>query len=153
MIKKIFSIVLLSLILSHCGYTPIYSSKSLNFKIDKIKTIGDQKVGNYLLKKLKIFNKDDNNKKKYDLIINSKIDKNISSKDKKGNPIQFQIILNINLKTENDLNDKREIIFSESVTYNNNNNKFDLKLYEDSIIKNLSEKIFKDILKYLQNIN
>ena len=84
MIKKIFSIVLLSLILSHCGYTPIYSPKSLNFKIDKIKTIGDQKVGNYLLKKLKIFNKDDNNKKKYDLIINSKIDKNISSKDKKN---------------------------------------------------------------------
>ena len=48
--KKIFIITILVCFLNSCtGYTPIFSEKNINFKIDKIEKKGDQKIGNYLL--------------------------------------------------------------------------------------------------------
>ena len=43
--------------------------------------------------------------------------------------------------------------FSESSTYDNSNNKFDLRKYEDSLIKNMSEKIFSEIILFIQTKN
>ena len=45
------------------------------------------------------------------------------------------------------------IVFSESINYNNNENKFNLKKYEDSLKENLTEKIIEDLLLYLQSIS
>ena len=43
--------------------------------------------------------------------------------------------------------------FKQYTTYNNNNNKFDLRKYENSIKENMTESINEDIVQYLQNLN
>ena len=43
--------------------------------------------------------------------------------------------------------------FSEGINYNNRENKFNLKKYEDSLKENLTEKIIEDLLLYLQSIS
>ena len=41
--------------------------------------------------------------------------------------------------------------FSESIGYQNNDNKFDLKRYEKTLEKNLTNTIIEDIILFLQN--
>ena len=48
MIKKIIIPFILVLVLNNCGYSPIYSTKYQNFKIDNI-SFGERKI-NKLLK-------------------------------------------------------------------------------------------------------
>ena len=43
-------------------------------------------------------------------------------------------------------------IFSEGINYDNNDNKFNLKRYENSLKENLTEKIIDNLLIYLQSI-
>ena len=40
--------------------------------------------------------------------------------------------------------------FTESSTYDNSDNKFDLKKYENNLIKNMSEKIYSDLILFIQ---
>ena len=44
-------------------------------------------------------------------------------------------------------------VFSEAINYNNSENKFNLKRYEDSLKENLTEKIIENLLLYLQSIS
>ena len=154
MIKKITLTILLLLFLNNCGYQPIYSSKNVKFAVGELTTIGDKKVNKLLIKKLKIYNNnDDLSKIIYNLNITSESTKNISSKDTKGNPATFTLTLLVKLETKNSLGEKNSQSFKQYITYNNNNNKFDLRKYEDSIKENMAESINEDIIQYLQNLN
>ena len=93
-LKKIITTLSFFLLLS-CGYEPIYSKKQINsnynFSINTINLIGDNKVNQILKNKLK---KNLNEKKisnEFNLNLNSKIVKTVTSKDKKGNPKRFSI--------------------------------------------------------------
>jgi len=46
----------------------------------------------------------------------------------------------------------RKKSFSKSFTYNNSNNKSELKKYENETSKNLAEKISEEIIVYLESI-
>ena len=85
--------------------------------------------------------------------INSEVNKNISAKDKKGNPTTFTLKIVFKIEIENSLGEKKQTIFEESSSYENNDNKFELKKYEDSIKKNMIESINESIILYLQNLN
>ena len=87
------------------------------------------------------------------LNIDSKVNKNISAKDKKGNPTTFTLKIVFKIEIENSLGEKKQTIFEESTSYENNDNKFELKKYEDSIKKNMIESINENIILYLQNLN
>ena len=50
------------------------------------------------------------------------------------------------MKITDDMNNTVETKFSESSTYDNSNNKFDLRKYEDNLIKNMAEKIFSEMI-------
>ena len=153
MIKKIALTALFLLFLNGCSYQPIYSSKNENFSIGEFRSSGDKKINKLLIKKLEIYKNSKSNATKYDLNITSKINKNISAKDKKGNPTTFTLIITFEIEIENSYGEKKLKIFEEYTTYENSDNKFNLRKYEDSIKKNMIESINEDIILYLQNLS
>ena len=153
MIKKIALIFLILLLFNQCGYQPIYSTKNISFNINKLETKGELRVGRIIAKKLENFGEKGSAKNNYNLIIFSQINKNITSKDKKGNPTTFSLNISVRLTVADALGEKKEKVFNQTTSYNNNSNKFDLKKYENSLKKNISEKITDDIILYLQDLN
>ena len=153
MIKKIILLSFLIIFLNNCGYTPIYSKKNQDFQINTIETFGEVKVNKLLYNKLKVYSDNPIAKKNFNLNINSSSAKTTIAKDKKGNAAQFSIELIITLQITDDLDNTIDKIFSESSTYDNNDNKFDLRKYEDNLIENMTEKIFSEIILFIQTGN
>ena len=151
-LKKIFTTLSFLLLLS-CGYEPIYSKKQINnnynFSINTINLIGDNKVNQILKNKLKKKSNKEEISTEFNLNLNSRIVKNVTSKDKKGNPKRFSIKIIINLGVfENEIL-KGKKNFEERFEYNNRSNKFDLKQYEKNITNNLISKLSDKINTYL----
>ena len=153
MIKKIALTVLFVLFLNGCNYQPIYSSKNVRFSIGEFQSYGDNKINKLLIKKLEIYRNDNLDTTKYNLNITSEVSKIISAKDRKGNPTTFNLKIAFKIEVENSLGEKQLTVFEESTSYENNDNKFELKKYEDSIKKNMIESINESLILYLQNIN
>ena len=153
MIKKIALLSFFLLLLNSCGYTPIYSKKGQNIEINRIETFGEVKINKSLYNKLKVYSDNPNAEKSFSLVINSKSNKNTIAKDKKGNPTQFSIKLSVTLHVTDGLNNEKERIFLESSAYDNKDNKFDLRKYEDSLIKNMTEKIFSEMILFIQTVD
>ncbi len=153
MIKKIALATLFLLFLSSCNYQPIYSSKNEKFSVAKLQSTGNKKIDKLLIKKLEIYKNDDSNKIKYNLNIASEVIKNISSKDKKGNPKTFTLTVSFKLEIESSLGEKKYKVFEQNTTYENDDNKFNLRKYENSIKENMVEDINENVIQYLQNLN
>ena len=153
MIKKISLLILTLIILNNCGYTPIYSKKNYNFEIKNIEMLGETTINKLLSNKLKVYKNNPEAKNSLSLIINSQSFKTTITKDKKGNPTQFSMSINVDVKVIDDSNNQIETTFSENSTYDNSDNKFDLRKYEDNLIKNMSEKIFSELTLFIQTKN
>ena len=145
-VKIVFIIFFL---LQGCGYKPVYSSKNLdiNFKnIEFTKT----KLNNQIANSLESFSNP-----KSENIFNLKLDtKNIvrtTTKDSKGNPETFEvsIILNFNISNETKNLSKT---FTGRINYSNNDNKFELSLYEKELEDQIINYILEDVLMFLTNI-
>ena len=152
MIKKnLIKILILLFFLSGCGYTPIFSKKNSNFSIYELSASGNNKLNKIINSKLNNY-KDLDSPKKFSLIIETYLNKKISSKDSKGNPKSYRINLvsDISIKDSNGIVKNKS--FSKSIDYKNRSNKSDLKKYENEISKNLAEKISGEIIIYLQSI-
>ena len=149
--KKIILILSL-LILANCGFKSILTTKNVNFKINKIEIQNNDSVSLKIKKKLQIYTKKDSPDKIYDLKINSKKKKIITSKDTKGNPLTYEI--NISVELEIFIEDKfiKKITFKKDFSYNNRSNKFDLKQYEKSNTTNLINQITENIIVNLLSI-
>ena len=154
-IKKTICILALFLLLS-CGYEPRYSKQNLennyNFTIDKITFLGENKINQTLKNNLLSFTNNETKKIKYDLVIYTNLIKEITSKNKKGNPETFslKIITNVEISELNILKDS--ISFEENFEYKNKSNKFELNQYERNIQVNLSYKISNNIIEHLYSL-
>ena len=141
MIKKLSLLCFLIIFINNCGYTPIYSNKDKNFVINKIELVGDIEVNKILSSRLNVYKNNSDAKRLFDIVINSKSTKTTLTKDKKGNPAQFSQNVSVNLIITDIINNTQlETNFTESNTYDNSDNKFDLKKYENNLIKNMSKK-------------
>jgi len=152
MIKKIFSSLSVLMILVGCGYQPIYSSKNLNFNINQLELKGDIDLNRQIRDRLSNFqsNKSDQSVI-YNIKINTTSNRTISTKDAKGNPTLYALTVTINLSYSTLGETEKDKSFSESIGYQNNDNKFDLKRYENTLKKNLTNTIIEDIILFLQN--
>ena len=144
------------LILLSCGYESIYSNKQINnnynLSINTINYTGDNKVSHILKNKIK---KNLINEKKstgLNLNLNSRLEKVVTSKDKKGNPIRYSIEIIINLEVFESGISKGKTNFEENFEYNNKSNKFDLKQYEENIKDNLIARLSDEIIRYLYSL-
>ena len=150
MIKKLALICFFMLFLNNCGFTPIYSKKNQNFEINKIEFTGDFKINKSLSNKLKIYQNNPNAEESYEMIVNSVLNKIIITKDKKGNATQFSMNISVDIKVTDNLNNEIKSKFSETSAYENSNNKFDLRRYGENLISNMTEKIFSEIMLFIQ---
>ena len=136
------------LFLVSCGFQSIYVSDKSDFSFNKSNALGEIKISKDIISNLSGLKKDDG---KYELIIETAFKKEITSKNKKGDPEVFDMSLNVNvtLKKDNDILRNR---FREKLSYNNLKSKFELKQYENNLKSNLVQEITQDILIYLNSI-
>lgn len=153
MIKKIIALNFLLILVYSCGFAPIYSTKNDAFSIQKISLEGDKNINRIFDKRLRNFTKNVTDTKSFDISIFSNQEKNVTAKNKKGNPTQFSLRIEVEVILLDNLNKKRQAKFTENSSYKNNDNKFDLKIYENNLTQNMSEKIFSDLISYIKNLN
>ena len=153
MIRNNIFFLLIFLFLNQCGYETIYSSKNIKFNIKEIKIENNLDIGRQIKNRLEIFSSDSPSNENYFLEINSYFDKTTTSKDKQGNPKTFNINVTVNVTFIDNKNIERNKSFVENINYNNDENKFSLKQYENSLIENLTEKIIDNLLIYLQSFS
>ena len=147
--KNLFLVFLL--ILASCGYQPLYkkSQNIADLKINNYKVIGDEEISNKIYSKLPfVLIENDENLNK--LVIESKKNISISSKDSKGRATSYKTFLNVKILI---LNNQDEIIdqktTTKNFTYNSDKNKFRFKEYQNKIEKNLIEEIVEEIIIHL----
>ena len=88
---------------------------------------------------------------KYSLVINSKEQKSVSSKNELGNPEVFNMYLEVSVKIFENDNLVKEKVFTESKSYNNTSSQFKLKQREENMSENLVKKVLENVRLFLKN--
>ena len=147
-------IFVMFIVLSSCSYKPIFIEKEYTFEIEETIFEGEKDINRVIANKLKLIKKnDDPLKKKYFLVVDSKKRIEIVSKDSKGDPVKFEMFIEVNYKLKED----DETIFNKKIEkkniYNNDSDKFELEENEKIILQNLAEKISDNIVSSIINLN
>ena len=145
-----YIIIFLLFTLFGCAYEPILTKKNYQFSVEVSEITGDQQINSIIKDRINYRKK---NLKEYQLNLVSKKEKKIISKDSKGDPANFEILIDVSYSVKR--NDKtiltKNII--RKTTYTNITDKFELENYENNIIENLSEGISDSILSSISEIN
>ena len=154
--KTLAKILLVFMILglTSCSYSPIFSEKNYNFEINEIVLTGEKDINKILREKFnRIRNNQNLKKKEYKLLINSEKERNIVSKNSKGDPLKYELTIAV----------QYEIIFNENLLlkkaieknniYNNDSDLFKLEQSEKIIIENLSGNISDNIISSIINLD
>ena len=147
--KKIFIVLLL--ILTSCGYQPLYKTdqKIKKLNISEVIYSGDQKINEVIYTKLPFaLVKNDESLNK--LSLESKKEIKITSKDSKGQALSYRTIINVKilvLNNNGDILDQK--IVQKNFSYNADENKFKFKEYQNKIEKNLIDTIIEDVIIHL----
>ena len=141
-------------VLSACSYKPIFSESNYNFEINEIIFSGERYINRIIKNKFDLIKKENKQDKKiYNLLINTNKEKIIVSKDSKGDPLKFDLIVT----TYFEINSEEKLIFKKEIIknniYNNDVDKFKLEQNEKIILENLSEKISETIISSIINLN
>ena len=147
---KHYIFILFLFFLSSCGYKAVLNKQNYQFSI-KVDTInGDQKINSQIINN---FEKLKENEKKYYLNLSSNKEKIVISKDLKGDPSIFELIINVNytVKKEGEILINNKL--NKKTTYNNITDKFELESYEKTIIDNLVSEISDNIMLSISKIS
>ena len=144
--KSFISIIILSIMLTNCGFKPIYSSKNSNFKIIEIINENENK-NSFAIEKIIMSLSNKEAMRKIKLEMNYKQTFTTTLKDSKGDPSKKKLSISVNLIVKNE---KDNILtnknFSEEFNYDVQSDKFNMAQYEDNITNNLNSKISNDII-------
>jgi hypothetical protein len=150
--NKIINYILIFLLffLFNCAYEPILKSKNYLFSINVSNINGDKEINSIIINK---FGSLKENEKKYDLDLSTNKEKNIISKDSKGDPSIFELLINVKYSVKKDGKTIIENEIKRKTTYNNITDKFELENYEKNIINNISTVISDYIMLSISKIN
>ncbi len=147
--KKKIIILLTFFIFSSCGYTPIYSNKNFSVNIINITKLKNDKLNFKIEKRLQSFS-DKNSRKLIKLEMDSQKLITVISKDSKGDPSRYEMVVKLNLNIDYN-NENLKKTFEERFNYKTNTNKFELNQYEKEIeellINRIIEKLIRDLSK------
>ena len=150
--KSLILIIILSVILTNCGFKPIYNSKNSNFQIIEIKNKNENK-NSFSIENMVMSLSNKNALRKVKLEIDYKQSFTTILKNSKGDPSKKKLSINVNLVVKNE---KNNILttknFDEEFSYDVQSDKFNMSQYENSIINNLNNKISNDIIFILGTI-
>ena len=144
--KSLVSIIVLSLILTNCGFKPIYNSKNSNFEVIEIENKNKNK-NSFSIEKtiMSLSNKSAKNKVK--LVMSYEQSISTILKNSKGDPSKKKLSINIILSVKNDKNDiLANQRFYEEFSYDVQSDKSGMAQYEKNITDNLNSKISNDII-------
>ena len=135
-----------------CGYQPLYKLDEREFSIISFETNGSDIVAKNLIKNFERLKDNKEAKQYYEVSATSNIDTSINSKNSKGEIETYLLKVTVNLivKKENQIIQEKE--FSEKNIYSNFDNKFELKQYENIIIKGQTTKIINKINSFLRSL-
>ena len=139
------------LLLTNCGYQPVFSSKDSNFLIKNIIFDEEDKISSKIKNNLNYLTSTENYTRIIELKIKSQKKIDISSKDTKGDTLIYKmtVMTDLEIYSNDELIKKKNI--SKNFSYKNISNKFDLKQYEKTIEETLINAINKDIILILYN--
>lgn len=140
---------LLLFILTSCGYQPLYSKKEVKIlTINELKLIGNTNINKKVASALPI-KVDKNTLLKNKIILENKKTIIETSKNKKGQPDSFKMIIDFKFSFIDNNNILNEKFISEEFSYKNKDNKFDLSQYEMNIEQSLINKIIEKLIIYM----
>ncbi len=146
--------IFLLIFLTACSYKPIFSEKNYGFEIEKIILNGEKDVNRIINNNLKfIKSTEDKKKKRYTIEVKSEKIRRIVSKDSKGDPLKFEINIQVEYKIKNN----GKILLTNKIEkdniYNNDSDQFKLEQTEDIILENLTENISNIIISSIINLD
>ena len=145
--KKI--LLIFALILTSCGYQPIYINKSLNnVEFAKITIAGDSDINRKIINSLS-FKENEFDENLNTLLIESSYQIRETSRNSKGQIQTYRSLIIVNLI----INNKKETIlnktFLKDFSYANKDNKFELVQYQNDVKNNLINKVIEDIVLFI----
>jgi hypothetical protein len=146
--KKILISTLFFLMLTNCGFSPIYSlsdSQKIDINIQSIE--GDRLINNQIISQLNRID-DDKSKNKFNIDINTLYNKSISSKDTTGatSSYQLEVVSEIIIGSKDSV---EKINITEKFIMDKNVNTVDERNYERTIKKTFASLIVKQVLAKL----
>ena len=151
MINKILIYICAMIILSNCGFSPIYNaSKNNNFNLEIIELSGDRDTYN-LVKNNLIRNSNDDATIKYNIRINTEFNKKSIAKDTTGKTTDYRIEMKINFLIENEKLSKKLSLY-ETFDYKNINDTVELLRYENSIKQNIANIAIEKLISQLTRL-
>ena len=145
MIKKIFFIIFLLNLLSHCDYKPLYSKQNkVNYKIIISGFSGDKEINNLISSVLKRNNKINSNKI-LNISFDTKYMKNILARNAAGTITDYQadVITEFTIEKENN---SENFSVNEKFNFQKMTDKYEEKNYEQTIKKNLANSISQKLI-------
>jgi hypothetical protein len=145
--KKFLFAILIStiLFLNNCGYKSIYSSKKFSLSINKL-DYQNNKLNNKFARIIRSISNEDS-KNGINLTFEANQNIKVLSKDKTGEPSIFEMKIEIQIITDNRV---ENLIGRE--TFNNDEDKFKLNQYQRQLEAQIMERLTLQILEYLSNL-
>ena len=140
---------LLIFVLTNCGYQPLYSKKETKILIvNELELIGDSNINKKIASELSI-SVDKNMSLTNKIILENNKTIIETSKNKKGQPDSFKMIIDFKFLLMDKENILKEKFISEEFSYKNKENKFDLSQYEIDVEQNLINKIIEKLTLHI----
>jgi|TARA_B110001452_G_scaffold252680_1_gene242745 hypothetical protein len=150
--KKIILYFYLCFIIGCSGYQPLLSTNNLKFYVNDVENIGNNKITKNLIKKIKHLRLKNEKKREFNLKINSKKKLIIASKDAKGDPLIYKMIITTNLDVYENDEKIGKIYLKEDFSFKNNSDNFNLSQYKMNIEENLINKTSEELVLKLQTM-
>ena len=150
MFKKSFIPFLLIIFLTHCGFTPMYSSKDnnrLNISIENYE--GDNDINFKIVSNLRIHN--NLSTEEFKINITTDYKKTDLSKDIAGKIQDYELTISSIFKV-NYLDNEKNFTIKETFTMKNLDDDFEERNYEKTIKENLANSIYQKLMIQLLKI-
>ena len=145
MLKKIFFIIILFNLLSHCDYEPVYSDQNkVNYKIIITSFSGDKDINNSIAASLKRSSKN-NSDQIINISFDTKYTKSVLAKNTAGNITDYQtnVVTTFEIQKRNNL---ENFEVKEKFNFQKMTDKYEEKNYEQNIKRNLASSISQKLI-------
>ena len=148
--KKLFPFIII-LMMTHCGFTPLYDAKKkLDYNIFITEIEGDKLINNLITNEIRKIS-DPNSLNKITLKIKTNYSKITISKNVKGSVSDYRMVMETNIMIDDDKK-ITNFSFNENQDITNISDIFEKKNYENNIIKNYAISVARNLnLKLLNN--
>jgi hypothetical protein len=153
MFKKIISILIVFNLVSHCGFTPIHSSKiNSNFSISSLEFEGESVINNYLKQNLNKY-KNDKFDKTFKIKIISQYKKVILSKNTAANTVNYELSSEVNFIISSGGKFVKELIAVEKRVLDKNDDNFEEQKEERITKQNFASSMSNKLVTELSLLN